>query len=117
MRTKHPVATKKAIVKMVRKRTEVLPSSVVADIRQLAVSARQTAYSAVSMVRLDAYWKIGRRIVEEEQNGRRRAGYGERLIETLSEALTAEFGKGYSERNRRLLISRTSGAEILKGTQ
>jgi len=77
----------------------MLPSSFVADIRQLVASARQSAYAAVSMVMLDTYWKIGRRIVEEEQNGQYRAGYGTRLIETLSAALTADFGKGYSERN------------------
>ena len=63
---KHPVTTKKATAKVARVKAEVLPSSFVADIRQLVASARQTAYSAVSMVMLDAYWKIGRRIVEEE---------------------------------------------------
>ena len=77
-------------------RTENLPSSLIADVKQLVVSARQTAYSAVNMVMLNAYWKIGQRIVEEEQNGHHRASYGKRLIEALSEALTAEFGKGFS---------------------
>lgn len=38
------------------------------------------------------YWEIGRRIVEAEQKGRRRAGYGEQLIERLSLELTGRFG-------------------------
>ncbi|MCL2104252.1 MAG: PDDEXK nuclease domain-containing protein [Kiritimatiellaeota bacterium] len=86
----------KDTVQVSRATIPILASSFITDIRSLVVSARQSAYSAVSMVMLDTYWKIGRRIVEEEQNGHHRAGYGKRLIETLSEALTAEFGKGFS---------------------
>jgi hypothetical protein len=41
------------------------------------------------------YWEIGRRIVESEQRGRRRADYGERLIERLSADLTKQFGRGF----------------------
>ena len=90
------IIQKKDVMKMPRKEAENLPSSFIADVRQLVVSARQTAYSAVNMVMLNAYWKIGQRIVEEEQNGHHRASYGKRLLETLSEVLTAEFGKGFS---------------------
>ena len=46
-----------------------------------------------------ANWLVGREIVEEEQRGKRRAGYGEKLIETLSTQITAEFGRGYSVNN------------------
>ena len=45
------------------------------------------------------YWEIGRRIVENEQSGRRRAGYGETLIVQLSSDLTAKFGRGYAKSN------------------
>jgi hypothetical protein len=48
---------------------------------------------------VEAYWLIGRRIVEEIQNGEQRAHYGEQVIKNVSKALTAEFGKGFSERN------------------
>jgi len=96
---KHPTTIPKNTVKKSREEADMLPSSFVADIRQLVASARQSAYAAVSMVMLDTYWKIGRRIVEEEQNGQHRAGYGTRLIETLSAALTAEFGKGFAPTN------------------
>ena len=44
------------------------------------------------------YFLIGKRIVEEEQNGNKRAEYGKNLIKMLSEKLTKEFGKGFSQR-------------------
>ena len=47
---------------------------------------------------VEAYWKIGRRIVEEEQSGRERAEYGKEIVENLSKELTEEFGKGFSRR-------------------
>ncbi|GBU15189.1 hypothetical protein AwPolaro_05670 [Polaromonas sp.] len=46
-----------------------------------------------------SYWEIGRRIVEAEQKGKRRAGYGEQLIARLSLDLTQRFGRGFSARN------------------
>ncbi|MBI5916923.1 MAG: hypothetical protein HY842_16250 [Bacteroidetes bacterium] len=65
--------------------------------RKLINSARAQAYAAINTAMLSAYWEVGRLIVEEEQSGRERAGYGEALIAGLSERLTAEFGSGFSE--------------------
>ncbi len=48
---------------------------------------------------VEAYWKIGRRIVEEEQKGKGRADYGTQLIKSLSDSLTNDFGKGFSPTN------------------
>ena len=45
---------------------------------------------------VEAYWKMGKRIVEEEQQGQARADYGKQLLKSLSKALTEEFGKGFS---------------------
>lgn len=61
--------------------------------------ARDTAYRAVNSAMVQAYWEIGRIIVEEEQQGRPRADYGEALIPALAKRLTAEFGKGFTENN------------------
>jgi len=47
------------------------------------------------------YWEIGRRIVEYEQHGRKRAAYGEALLERLAADLTAKLGRGFSQRNLR----------------
>ncbi|VFR64991.1 FIG074102: hypothetical protein [plant metagenome] len=51
-----------------------------------------------------SYWEIGRRIVEAEQKGRRRAGYGEQLMARLSADLTARFWRGFSPDNLRCLV-------------
>ena len=71
------------------------------QIKEILTMARQKAYSAVNSAMVEAYWLIGKQIVEEEQQGKERAEYGAYLIKTLSEELTAEFGKGFSERNIR----------------
>jgi predicted nuclease of restriction endonuclease-like (RecB) superfamily len=67
-----------------------------AEIKSILDDARKSAYRAVNFTMVLAYWEIGKRIVEEEQNGNKRAGYGEALLKELSEKLTAEFGKGFS---------------------
>ncbi|MFO0794646.1 MAG: DUF1016 N-terminal domain-containing protein [Candidatus Brocadiaceae bacterium] len=69
------------------------------DIRRIIEQARQKAYSAVNFAMVEAYWHIGKRIVEEEQKGKTRAEYGQQLIKELSIRLSAEFGKGFSEAN------------------
>lgn len=70
-----------------------------ADIKQILQTARSKARSAVNSAMVEAYWLIGKRIVEEEQNGKNKAQYGKRLIEDLSIALQAELGKGFSYAN------------------
>ena len=71
------------------------------EIKKILKNARQKAYTAVNSAMVEAYWKIGRRIVEEEQNGKERAEYGKEIIKNLSKELTEEFGKGFGERNIR----------------
>ena len=72
-----------------------------ADIRQILEQARGKAQSAVNSAMVEAYWLIGKRIVEEEQQGEKKAKYGERLLENLSRELSQEFGKGFSYANLR----------------
>ena len=74
-------------------------SLLLADIKAIIVEARSAAYAGINAVQIDQNWKIGRRIVEEEQGGKTRAEYGKRTISELSAHLCAEFGEGYSERN------------------
>lgn len=64
-------------------------------------AARKQAYQAINSAMVEVYWKIGQRIVEEEQKGESRAVYGSKLLQLLSLELTAEFGKGFSERTLR----------------
>ena len=62
-------------------------------------AARQAAARSVNALMTASYWEIGRRIVEAEQQGKRRAGYGEQLMERLSTDLTAQFGRGFGVNN------------------
>lgn len=66
------------------------------EIKQIVTQARQKAYTAINSAMVEAYWQMGKRIVEEEQQGKERAHYGKQLIKILSEELTREFGKGFS---------------------
>jgi predicted nuclease of restriction endonuclease-like (RecB) superfamily len=70
-----------------------------ADIKSILELARGQARSAVNAAMVEAYWLIGQRIVQEEQHGQHKAQYGTRLMEELSIALTADFGKGFSYAN------------------
>lgn len=71
------------------------------DIKRILAEARNRAYRAIDFAIVEAYWNVGRRIVEEEQRGKRRAVYGIHLLENLSERLTNDLGKGYTEANLR----------------
>ena len=66
----------------------------VKDIKNILKEAQRQSYRVVNSVMVQSYWLIGYRIVEQEQNGEKRAGYDEKLIENLSREL---------ERNRRFL--------------
>ena len=68
----------------------------ISDIKAIVYTAKQKAYQAADLYQVVSNWLIGRRIVEQEQHGQERAQYGKHIVELASEALTAEFGKGYS---------------------
>ena len=69
------------------------------DLRSIVSKARSKAFAAVNYSLVERNWRIGRRIVEQEQNGASRAEYGKHVIEIASAALTEEFGKGFSYTN------------------
>ena len=69
------------------------------DLRSIVSKARSKAFAAVNYSLVERNWRIGQRIVEQEQNGASRAEYGKHVIEIASAALTEEFGKGFSYTN------------------
>ena len=71
------------------------------DIKQILQQARSKAHFAVNSAMVEAYWLIGKRIVEEEQNGKKRAAYGKGILKNLAKSLSSEFGKGLDERELR----------------
>ena len=74
-------------------------------VRKILLAARQRAYRSIGSVMVEAYWEIGKHIVEDEQEGEGRAQYGKATLESLSEKLTEEFGKGFDIRNLRYMRS------------
>ena len=68
----------------------------ISDITAIVYTAKQKAYQAADLYQVVSNWLVGRRIVEQEQHGQERAQYGKHIVDLASEALTAEFGKGYS---------------------
>ena len=78
------------------KKSMSLNDSFINEVRQIVEQARRQAYTAINSSMVKAYWEMGKRIVEEEQQGQTRANYGKQLLKSLSQALTEEFGKGFS---------------------
>ena len=74
-------------------------SGLVRDIGELLAAARRSSARAVNALMTATYWEVGRQIVEFEQRGEMRAGYGQELLKRLSKDLTARLGRGFSERN------------------
>lgn len=85
----------------------MLPEKTIEQLHQhiahVIQNGKQTTYRAINSAMISTYWEIGRLIVEEEQQGKERANYGNYLILTLAKRLTNEFGSGYNERNLRYM--------------
>lgn len=90
--------------------------SIVSELIDLVESARRVSARAVNSIMTAAYWEIGRRIVECEQQGRRRASYGEALLKNLAFDLTARFGRGFGLANlkniRKFYLTWSEGGSI-----
>ena len=86
-------------MKQLNKKYNDEDNMLVNDLRSNVSKARSKAFAAVNYSLVERNWRIGQRIVEQEQNGASRAEYGKHVIEVASAALTEEFGKGFSETN------------------
>jgi hypothetical protein len=73
--------------------------ALITQVRGLIQSARYAAATTVNTLQVLTNFEIGRRIVEHEQKGEARAGYGELMMRTLADKLSVEFGRGFSKRN------------------
>ena len=82
-----------------------LKKDIYEEIRGLLKSARENIVSTINPTMAKTYFLIGKKIVEEEQNGEERAEYGEELVKNLSLKLTKEFGKGFSKTNLKQMKS------------
>lgn len=73
--------------------------SVIDDVKGIISTGMESAYNATNRAMVLTYWNVGRRIVEQEQNGNQRAEYGAAMMDALAAELTKEYGKSYSKRN------------------
>lgn len=74
-------------------------SGLLGGLSELLEAARRASARAVNALMTATYWEVGRRIVEFEQHGEKRAGYGEEVLKRLALDLTARFGRGFSRQN------------------
>ncbi len=81
----------------------LVDQSFIQEIREIIFHSRDNAIRSVNWERTIMYWKIGKRIFEEEQQGKERAEYGAYLIQKLSEQLQPEFGSGFGSRQLELI--------------
>lgn len=79
-------------------KNEILPNSFVREIKEIILSSRANAVRSVDFCRVQMYWQMGKRIFEEEQEGKERADYGSYLIRNLAKEIQPEFGSGFSTR-------------------
>ena len=99
-------ATKRAAVATRTAVTRVKPDGLaplIAEVRKLIQSARHGVSSVVNTFQVMTNFEIGRRIVEHEQKGEKRAGYGQEVLKALSAALVHEFGAGFSTTSLKLM--------------
>ena len=75
-----------------------LKKQIIQEVQSIIVQSKDKAIRSVNAERVLMYWQIGKVIFEEEQQGKKRAGYGEFLIKSLSEQLQPQFGSGFSIR-------------------
>jgi hypothetical protein len=73
------------------------------DIKSILQTARDNAYKSVNFIMVEAYWNIGKKIVEVEQKGETKAKYGSNLISELSKQLTVDFGRGFNTTNLKMM--------------
>ncbi len=89
----------------IHKREKDGVSALLSEVRQLIANARNTAASTVNTLQVLTNFEIGRRIVEYEQKGEKRAEYGAELLKQLSARLTDEFGRGFSKAHLEYIIN------------
>lgn len=95
--TEYRINTLKIFI--MKKHNSIISDLLFADVRTIIEEGRRHAFAAAGQAAILTYWHVGRRIVEEEQQGKARADYGKNLIAALADKLIAEYGSGYGRRN------------------
>jgi hypothetical protein len=96
----HPMSSAKQPSNLVRTNAHDI-GGLHASLPEVIKTSRQQVLNVMDLVQVQTFWTVGQHIVEFEQGGAARSAYGRRLLAELAESLTAEFGKGFDERNLR----------------
>ena len=86
------------VIKSEELQPALLNGTLVEDVKAIIEQGKRQAYVSVNTAMIETYWNVGRRIVEEEQHGQKRAEYGAQLIEYLAQQLAIDYGNSYSPR-------------------
>src|SRR3954453_22625726 len=86
-----------------RSRGPNAPAKLLKELRELILTTRGAVAQAVNSGQVVLYWQVGHRL-RTEVLGARRAGYGERIVVAVAQRLTAEFGRGFTDKNLRHMI-------------
>jgi len=82
---------------------DIVSTGIIKDIKKIIEEAKKQVAKNVNTIMLQTYWSIGKRIVEEEQNGNASSNYGDYVIKNLSRELTKEYGRGFSSTNLKMM--------------
>lgn len=82
---------------------DIVSTGIIKDIKQIIEESKRTVVKNVNTIMLQTYRSIGKRIVEEEQNGNASSNYGDYVIKNLSRELTKEYGRGFSSTNLKMM--------------
>ena len=97
---------------------DIMNINLIKDIKSIIEESKRLVVKNVNTIMLHTYWKIGKRIVEEEQNGKNKSNYGDYVIKKLSKKLTKDYGKGFSSTNLKMmrrLYSEYKNGQTLSG--
>ena len=91
----------KKVLSITKKEVPVATVSVsfLSDVQTIIEASKNRAYAAINIAMLERNWLLGKRIAEEEINGKKRADYGVKIIAELSRQLTGIYGKGFTKTN------------------
>ena len=81
----------------------IIKNKLYSSVREVLITARATVQRSINSAMVEAYWSVGRLIIEDEQHGEKRAEYGKTVLNDLSKRLTDEFGKGFTLTNLRYM--------------
>ncbi len=75
--------------------------NLIKELKSIIHQAKAKVVTTVNTVMVQTYWQIGKMLIEDEQQGHKRAKYGTNQLQTISDELTKEFGKGFDVSNLR----------------